>query len=174
MKNSNRSPKNISINFKHHKETSLSSKNKSPIATCVAAALFIFGSSSVIANPDHEGIVSGELTLDGNQESINAIINNNNSLTLIDDASAEHTAVNTDSTFTLKEDSTASITSVTGGFFSLSDSSKANINTVLSGGRLELNDDASATETTISSDIEKKKHYAVIPKCKHQKYLCKR
>lgn len=156
MKNSNRSPKNISINFKHHKETSLSSKNKSPIATCVAAALFIFGSSSVIANPDHEGIVSGELTLDGNQESINAIINNNNSLTLIDDASAEHTAVNTDSTFTLKEDSTASITSVTGGFFSLSDSSKANINTVLSGGRLELNDDASATETTISSDIEKK------------------
>ncbi|SUB31679.1 autotransporter protein [Yersinia pseudotuberculosis] len=156
MKNSNRSPKNISINFKHHKETSLSSKNKSPIATCVAAALFIFGSSSVIANPDHEGIVSGELTLDGNQESINAIINNNNSLTLIDDASAEHTAVNTDSTFTLKEDSTASITSVTGGFFSLSDSSKANINTVLSGGRLELNDDASTTETTISSDIEKK------------------
>ncbi|WP_181255241.1 autotransporter outer membrane beta-barrel domain-containing protein, partial [Yersinia pseudotuberculosis] len=149
-------PKNISRNFKHHKETSLSSKNKNPIATCVAAALFIFGSSSVIANPDHEGIVSGELTLDGNQESINAIINNNNRLTLIDDASAEHTAVNTGSTFTLKEDSTASITSVTGGFFSLSDSSKANINTVLSGGWLEVNDDASITETTISSDIEKK------------------
>ncbi|WP_025474342.1 autotransporter YapG, partial [Yersinia pestis] len=35
-------------------------------------------------------------------------------------------------------------------------SSKANINTVLSGGWLEVNDDASITETTISSDIEKK------------------
>ncbi|WP_081708422.1 autotransporter outer membrane beta-barrel domain-containing protein [Yersinia wautersii] len=156
MKNSNRSPKNISINFKHHKETSLSSKNKSPIATCVAAALFIFGSSSVIANPDHEGIVVGKSILNKNQSAVNAIINEGNSLVLTDSASAEHTAVNTGSTFTLKEDSTASITSVTGGFFSLSDSSKANINTVLSGGRLELNDDASATKTTISSDIEKK------------------
>ncbi|WP_032487298.1 hypothetical protein, partial [Yersinia pestis] len=73
-----------------------------------------------------------------------------------DSASAEHTAVNTGSIFTLKEDSTADITSVTGGFFSLSGSSKANINTVLSGGWLEVNDDASITETTISSDIEKK------------------
>ncbi|CRY71543.1 autotransporter outer membrane beta-barrel domain-containing protein [Yersinia pseudotuberculosis] len=156
MKNSNRSPKNISRNFKHHKETSLSSKNKSPIATCVAAALFIFGSSSVIANPDHEGIVVGKSILNKNQSAVNAIINEGNSLVLTDSASAEHTAVNTGSIFTLKNGSTASITSVTGGFFSLSDSSKANINTVLSGGRLELNDDASATETTISSDIEKK------------------
>ncbi|AXY34472.1 autotransporter YapG [Yersinia pseudotuberculosis] len=156
MKNSNRSPKNISRNFKHHKETSLSSKNKSPIATCVAAALFIFGSSSVIANPDHEGIVVGKSILNKKQSAVNAIINEGNSLVLTDSASAEHTAVNTDSIFTLKEDSTADITSVTGGFFSLSGSSKANINTVLSGGWLEVNDDASITETTISSDIEKK------------------
>ncbi|WP_076638831.1 autotransporter YapG [Yersinia pestis] len=156
MKNSNRSPKNISRNFKHHKETSLSSKNKSPIATCVAAALFIFGSSSVIANPDHEGIVVGKSILNKKQSAVNAIINEGNSLVLTDSASAEHTAVNTGSIFTLKEDSTADITSVTGGFFSLSGSSKANINTVLSGGWLEVNDDASITETTISSDIEKK------------------
>ncbi|WP_247919121.1 autotransporter outer membrane beta-barrel domain-containing protein, partial [Yersinia pseudotuberculosis] len=153
---SNRSPKNISRNFKHHKETSLSSKNKSPIATCVAAALFIFGSSSVIANPDHEGIVVGKSILNKKQSAVNAIINEGNSLVLTDSASAEHTAVNTGSIFTLKEDSTADITSVTGGFFSLSGSSKANINTVLSGGWLEVNDDASITETTISSDIEKK------------------
>ncbi len=156
MKNSNRSPKNISRNFKHHKETSLSSKNKSPIATCVAAALFIFGSSSVIANPDHEGIVVGKSILNKKQSAVNAIINEGNSLVLTDSANAEHTAVNTGSIFTLKEDSTADITSVTGGFFSLSGSSKANINTVLSGGWLEVNDDASITETTISSDIEKK------------------
>ncbi|AYX16824.1 autotransporter YapG [Yersinia pseudotuberculosis] len=156
MKNSNRSPKNISRNFKHHKETSLSSKNKSPIATYVAAALFIFGSSSVIANPDHEGIVVGKSILNKKQSAVNAIINEGNSLVLTDSASAEHTAVNTGSIFTLKEDSTADITSVTGGFFSLSGSSKANINTVLSGGWLEVNDDASITETTISSDIEKK------------------
>ncbi len=156
MKNSNRSPKNISRNFKHHKETSLSSKNKSPIATCVAAALFIFGSSSVIANLDHEGIVVGKSILNKKQSAVNAIINEGNSLVLTDSASAEHTAVNTGSIFTLKEDSTADITSVTGGFFSLSGSSKANINTVLSGGWLEVNDDASITETTISSDIEKK------------------
>ncbi|WP_162004262.1 autotransporter YapG, partial [Yersinia pestis] len=137
-------------------ETSLSSKNKSPIATCVAAALFIFGSSSVIANPDHEGIVVGKSILNKKQSAVNAIINEGNSLVLTDSASAEHTAVNTGSIFTLKEDSTADITSVTGGFFSLSGSSKANINTVLSGGWLEVNDDASITETTISSDIEKK------------------
>lgn len=116
MKNSNRSPKNISRNFKHHKETSLSSKNKSPIATCVAAALFIFGSSSVIANPDHEGIVVGKSILNKNQSAVNAIINEGNSLVLTDSASAEHTAVNTGSIFTLKNGSTASITSVTGAF----------------------------------------------------------
>ncbi|OMK93193.1 autotransporter outer membrane beta-barrel domain-containing protein [Yersinia pestis subsp. microtus bv. Caucasica] len=98
----------------------------------------------------------GKSILNKKQSAVNAIINEGNSLVLTDSASAEHTAVNTGSIFTLKEDSTADITSVTGGFFSLSGSSKANINTVLSGGWLEVNDDASITETTISSDIEKK------------------
>ncbi|AHK18743.1 autotransporter [Yersinia similis] len=98
----------------------------------------------------------GKSTLNKKQNVVNAIINEGNSLTLTDSASAEHTAVNTGSIFTLKDESTANITSVVDGFFTLSDRSKANINTILSGGRLELNDDASATETTISSDIEKK------------------
>ncbi len=156
MKNSNKSQKNISKNLKNHKETDFLSKNKSPIATFIAATLFIFSSSSVIAAPAHEGIVVGKSTLNKKQNVVNAIINEGNSLTLTDSASAEHTAVNTGSIFTLKDESTANITSVVDGFFTLSDRSKANINTILSGGRLELNDDASATETTISSDIEKK------------------
>ncbi|WP_072084358.1 autotransporter outer membrane beta-barrel domain-containing protein [Yersinia similis] len=156
MKNSNKSQKKISKNLKNHKETDFLSKNKSPIATFIAATLFIFSSSSVIAAPAHEGIVVGKSTLNKKQNVVNAIINEGNSLTLTDSASAEHTAVNTGSIFTLKDESTANITSVVDGFFTLSDRSKANINTILSGGRLELNDDASATETTISSDIEKK------------------
>ncbi|WP_404273322.1 autotransporter outer membrane beta-barrel domain-containing protein [Yersinia similis] len=156
MKNSNKSQKNISKNLKNHKETDFLSKNKSPIATFIAATLFIFSSSSVIAAPAHEGIVVGKSTLNKKQNVVNAIINEGNSLTLTDSASAEHTAVNTGSIFTLKDESTANITSVVDGFFTLSDRSKANINTILSGGRLELNDDASATETTISSGIEKK------------------
>ncbi|WP_145476387.1 autotransporter outer membrane beta-barrel domain-containing protein [Yersinia similis] len=156
MKNSNKSQKNISKNLKNHKDTDFLSKNKSPIATFIAATLFIFSSSSVIAAPAHEGIVVGKSTLNKKQNVVNAIINEGNSLTLTDSASAEHTAVNTGSIFTLKDESTANITSVVDGFFTLSDRSKANINTILSGGRLELNDDASATETTISSDIEKK------------------
>ncbi|WP_072081341.1 autotransporter outer membrane beta-barrel domain-containing protein [Yersinia similis] len=156
MKNSNKSQKKISKNLKNHKETDFLSKNKSPIATFIAATLFIFSSSSVIAAPAHEGIVVGKSTLNKKQNVVNAIINEGNSLTLTDSASAEHTAVNTGSIFTLKDESTANITSVVDGFFTLSDRSKANINTILSGGRLELNDDASATETTISSGIEKK------------------